>query len=429
VAKNLALFEHSTKLPKETAPLAEKLRPQSWKDFQGIDHLDQNLIRQLQSGSGKPPSLILWGPPGSGKTTLAKLIGNSYHSHFVEFSAVLGGVKEVREIVAIAKQQSLRTILFVDEIHRFNRAQQDAFLPHIEDGTIILIGATTENPSFYLTAPLLSRTKVLTLKPLNEAALKKILAAACSRLELEFDHSAVELLSSFAGGDARRLLNLVEFFDQSRKSTSKKVSVAELQSFLSDSQTLYYDRSGEEHYNMASAFIKSLRGSDPDAALYWGFRMIESGEDPRFVIRRMIIFASEDIGNADPRALTLAVSTWEAFDKIGLPEGRIPIAQCITYLASTVKSNRSYAAMHAALDAIKKNPRATVPLHLRNAPTKLMQDLEYGKEYQYPHNHLENFVEGVQYLPDEAKDAVFYKPSQQGAEKVLAERLTKLRPK
>jgi putative ATPase len=365
MSEALPLFEKERPKSSQARPLADTLRPASWEQFQGLGDLDKRLIAQLKKGVGRPPSLILWGPPGSGKTTLAKLIGRSFNCRFVEFSAVLGGVKEIREIVAEAEKGSLPTILFVDEIHRFNKGQQDAFLPHVESGTISLIGATTENPSFSLTSALLSRCKVVVLPGLSEPALAEILKGASEHLGLFFSPESEGIITNLAGGDARRLLNFIESIAQAGLRTSgdtSPVSADELKAFLKDAKTLFYDRSGEEHYNMASAFIKSMRGSDPDAALYWGFRMIESGEDPRFIIRRMIIFASEDISNSDPRALQVAVATHDAYERVGLPEGRIAIAQCITYLATAPKSNRSYMAMHSVLDAIREDPRASVPL-------------------------------------------------------------------
>ena len=425
MSKNLELFDDLKPDVDAPAyqPLADRLRPKSWDAFQGLGAIDANLIAQLKSGSGNPPSLVLWGPPGSGKTTLAKLIGNSYAARFVEFSAVLAGVKEVREVVAQAKLAKRRTILFVDEIHRFNRAQQDAFLPHIEAGTIILIGATTENPSFYLTGALLSRAKVIQLPALSDSALVQILEGAARALDLKFEKEALEAACSYAGGDARRLLNLVEGMQQALPPGPAAVTKQQLQSFLQDQKTLFYDRSGEEHYNMISAFIKSMRGSDPDAALFWGFRMLESGEDARFLIRRMIIFASEDISNADPRALQLALATADAFERLGLPEGRIPIAQCITYLASAPKSNRSYTAMHAAVAAVKERAKVEVPLHLRNAPTKLMEEFGYGKEYLYPHSTSAGFAPQVCYPPDGLAGTVFYEPPERGYGKMIKERL------
>lgn len=430
MSDNLELFEGRIDSPREEehtygsqAPLADRLRPKEWKDFVGLENVDTNLVHQLQEGSGRPPSLILWGPPGTGKTTLARLIGESFDCHFVSFSAVLGGVKDVREIIAKARRIPLQTVLFVDEIHRFNKAQQDAFLPHVENGTIVLIGATTENPSFYLNSALLSRARVVPLTDITPKGLQQILTRAVQELSISLSDEAMEFVISFVGGDARRMLNLVESFVESRTSASKDTPATrkDLEEFLQDAHTNFYDRDGEEHYNMASAFIKSMRGSDPDAALYWAFRMIESGEDPRFIIRRMIVFASEDIGNADPKALPLAVSTADAFDKIGLPEGKIPIAQCVTYLSCAPKSNRSYEAMHRVLGAISEHPKAAVPLHLRNAPTKLMKEMGYSKGYTYPHHTDEKYVAGEQYLPDVLKGERFYDISSEGYEQRMAE--------
>lgn len=412
-------------------PLADRLRPQSWEDFKGLDRLDKNLTHALQRGRGAPPSLILWGPPGSGKTTFAKLIGRSFDCYFVQESAVLIGVKQVREIIAQARRIPQPTLLFVDEIHRFNKAQQDAFLPHVENGTIALIGATTENPSFYLNGALLSRVRVIQLNGLSSKALRAIARKACDILMINLAEDAIDCFAELAGGDARRFLNLLEHFAQSYQGdkSSENISREVVETFLKDSKTFLYDRDGDEHYNMASAFIKSLRGSNPDAALYWAFRMIESGDDPRFITRRMMIFASEDIGNADPRALQFAVATAEAFERLGMPEGEIPIANCITYLASAPKSNRSYLAMHAAKAAVKQHAAVSVPLHLRNAPTKLMKELDYGSDYQYPHDYEEGYVKDVQYLPDELKDELFYKPGDRGYEQRIKERLERFRGK
>ncbi len=414
-------------------PLAEELRPILWDRFQGIDALDKKLVERLKAGVGRPPSLILWGPPGCGKTTLAKLIGKSFNCNFVEFSAVLGGVKEVREIVAEAALNPLPTILFVDEIHRFNKGQQDAFLPHVEAGTISLIGATTENPSFSLTSALLSRAKVLVLPGLSYEALQGILTQAEEGTGLKFSTEAARIAIELAGGDGRKLINFVEAVREAeirKKDDISPLTAQDIQAYLKDAKTLFYDRSGEEHYNMVSAFIKSMRGSDPDAALYWAFRMIESGEDPRFIIRRMMIFASEDIGNADPRALQLAVSTSEAYERLGIPEGKIPIAHCITYLATAPKSNRSYLAMHAAVAAVHEHPKVGVPLHLRNAPTAFMKSLDYGKDYEYPHEAEDAYLKGVQYLPNELSGKVrFYEPSERGYEKTINERIAFLKSK
>ncbi len=422
------LFPNVTNETRERrVPLAEKMRPQTWEEFVGLDALDPHLVHQLKAGSGRPPSLILWGQPGSGKTTLAKLIGKSFDCEFIELSAVLAGVQDVRAIVAEATTAEKPTILFVDEIHRFNKAQQDAFLPHVEAGTISLIGATTENPSFSLTAALLSRCRVVVLPTPSREMLHSVLQRVAEHLALRFSPEAAVLLAEMSAGDARRLVSLVEDFVAARAASGVKagdeINDTEIKKFIEDTGAQFYDRSGEEHYNQVSAFIKSMRGSDADAALYWGFRMIMGGEDPRFIIRRLMIFASEDIGNADPRALQLAVATSDAFERLGMPEGRIPIAHCITYLATAPKSNRSYMAMHSALAAIKRHGKVAVPLHLRNAPTGLMKSLGYGAEYEYPHEHQNAYVGDVRYLPDEVGNAKFYEPSERGYEKTIKERL------
>lgn len=407
-------------------PLAEKLRPKTLLEFSGVESLDAHLVRQVQRAQGRIPSVILWGPPGSGKTTLAKLIGGAFDCEFVELSAVLSGVKDVREVVDQAKRLTKPTLLFVDEIHRFNKGQQDAFLPHVEAGTIALVGATTENPSFYLTGALLSRCRVIILKPLDDIALRGVCQRGEQELGLSLPEGARSILIGASGGDGRRLLNLLEAYSSGRDLAvaASEESVAD---FLSTCHGAFYDRDGEEHYNLASALIKSMRGSDADAALYYGFRMLEGGEDPRFLIRRLVIFASEDVGNADPRALQLAVATLQAFELVGLPEGRIPIAQCITYLATAPKSNRSYVALHRALDAVKQHPTAPVPMHLRNAPTTLMKTVGYGKGYRYPHDEALGFAPGVRYLPEQVAGAPFYEPSERGNEKTIRERQMWLR--
>ena len=405
-------------------PLAEKLRPQTLEEFSGIEALDAAFVQQLKSASGRIPSAILWGPPGCGKTTLAKLIGKLYDCEFVELSAVLAGVKDVREVVEAAKEREKPTLLLVDEIHRFNKAQQDAFLPHVEAGTIALVGATTENPSFFLTAALLSRCRVVVLKPLSVQALERVCQRGEKELSIALSPEARTMFTEACSGDGRRLLNLLESFrDSVGAQAGEMVKDDDARSFLASAGVLCYDRDGEEHYNIASAFIKSLRGSDPDAALYWGFRMLEGGEDPRFLIRRLVIFASEDVGNADPRALQVAVSTLQAFELIGLPEGRIPISQCITYLATAPKSNRSYVALHKALGAVKSNPGVAVPKHLRNAPTSLMKGLGYGDGYVYPHDQPYGYAPGVEYLPKGIGGRPFYEPSDRGNEKTIGERI------
>lgn len=406
-------------------PLAERLRPRNFDQFSGVEFLDKHLIQQVRAGTGRIPSMILWGPPGSGKTTFAKLIGQSFDCEFVELSAVLAGVKDVREVVEKAKQGARPTLLFVDEIHRFNKGQQDAFLPHVEAGTIALIGATTENPSFYLTGALLSRCRVVVLQALSEESLLQVCMRGEDECGVALGEAARLLLVSASHGDGRRLLNLLEILATSYP--NQEVSEEMARAFLSQTSHRVYDRDGEEHYNTASAFIKSLRGSDADASLYYGFRMLEAGEDPRFLIRRLVIFASEDVGNADPRALQVAVATLQAFELVGLPEGRIPIAQCITYLATAPKSNRSYIAMHRALKAVADSASAPVPMHLRQAKTGLMKSLGYGDGYRYPHDETNGFAAGVRYLPDAVRGEPFYEPSDRGNEKIIKERQEWLR--
>jgi putative ATPase len=411
-------------------PLAERLRPQRFDEFAGLGGIDPRLVSHVSSGVGRVPSMILWGPPGSGKTTFAKLIGAAFDCDFVQLSAVLSGVKDVREVVERAKGSPKPIVLFVDEIHRFNKAQQDAFLPHVESGALALIGATTENPSFYLTGALISRCRVVIVPPLGEGALLEVLARGEAACEETLSDAARRGLVRASAGDGRRLLNLLEMLlvhcQRDHKSASA-LTEHEMGDFLAGVHVRVYDRDGEEHYNVTSAFIKSLRGSDADAALYYGFRMLEGGEDPRFLIRRMVIFASEDVGNADPRALQLAVATLESFELVGLPEGRIPIAQCITYLATAPKSNRSYVAMHRALEAVRTHPDAPVPMHLRNPETAVMKAAGYGHGYRYPHDEQKGYSAGVRYLPDQVQARAFYEPSDRGAEKTIRERQAWLR--
>ncbi len=406
-------------------PLAERLRPQTFKDFAGLGAIDPRLVNHLSSGHGRVPSMILWGPPGSGKTTLAQLIGAAFDCEFVQLSAVLSGVKDLRQVVDQAQDSTKPILLFVDEIHRFNKAQQDAFLPHVESGLLALIGATTENPSFYLTGALLSRCRVVILSPLADDALMTVLARGEAACGVNLSDPVRQGLVKASVGDGRRLLNLLESFIETYRpsgGSDSELTEGELQNFLSGVHVRVYDRDGQQHYNIISAFIKSLRGSDPDAALYYGFRMLEGGEEPRFLIRRMVVFASEDVGNADPRALQLAVSTLEAFELVGMPEGRIPIAQCITYLATAPKSNRSYVAMQRALDAVQNYPDAPVPMHLRNAETGLMKSAGYGGGYRYPHDEEKGYAAGVRYLPDQVPANPMYEPSDRGAEKLIRER-------
>ncbi len=382
------------------------------------------------------PSMILWGPPGTGKTTLAHVIANETDAIFVPFSAVLGGVSELRKVIAKAKEQKSyygkKTILFVDEIHRFNKAQQDALLPHVENGTVTLIGATTENPSFAVNSALLSRARVFDLKPLEPADLEVLLTRALdddddlAHTPQHVDDDALRAIAENARGDARRALSALELASDFAQSAGvEHITVAMVQEALA-TQTLLYDKSGEEHYNVVSAFIKSMRGSDPDAALYWLMRMLEAGEEPLFALRRMLIFASEDIGNADPRALEIAVSADAAFRRLGMPEGMFPIAQCCTYLASAPKSNASYKAWKMAQADVREHGALPVPLKLRNAPTAAMKSWGYGEGYRSPHEEG-GFAPGEEYLPEALQGRRYYRPSQHGFEARIRERLERLR--
>ncbi len=428
------------RIRRREAPLAERMRPQTLQEFVGQAHLvaPGRLLREMMEGQ-RLHSLILWGPPGSGKTTLALLIARSTQAHFLHFSAVLSGVRELRDVVADAKEQLLhhgrRTILFVDEIHRFNKAQQDAFLPYVEDGTVVLIGATTENPSFEVIAPLLSRTSVLVLEPLDREDIQQLLARALADDErglgsrgIGIEPAALEFLAEHARGDARLGLNALEAAADLAATKGRDQIDLALAEEAAQHRALLYDKAGEEHYNVISAFIKSMRGSDPDGAVYWLMRMIEAGEDPLFIARRMIIFAAEDIGNADPQALQIAVAAKDAFHFVGLPEGRIPLAQAVTYLASAPKSNASYAAMCAASEDVKRYGPLPVPLHLRNAPTPMMKALGYGRDYKYAHDYPEHLVE-QQHLPDQLREHRYYRPSESGAEDAVRRRLEVIRKK
>ena len=417
-------------------PLADRIRPRSLDEFIGQEHIvGRGKPLRIMIETGQIQSMILWGPPGVGKTTLAKIISETVNADFYQINAVLSGTKELKEIIERAednlKYYGKRTILFIDEIHRFNKAQQSVLLNSVENGTIILIGATTENPSFEIISPLLSRCQVFVLEPFGVKELNAILERALtkdevlSRFKIEIEDR--NLLFLYSGGDARVMLNALEVAiklatpDESGRILLTKDIISE----AFQRKHFKYDRAGEEHYNMISAFIKSIRGSDPDGAVYWLARMLLAGEDPKFIARRMIILASEDIGNAEPYALTLATSCFTAVDYVGMPEARIILAQVATYLASCPKSNSAYLAIEEAIEDAQKFPDLPVPLHLRNAPTKLMKELGYGKDYKYSHDFPEHFVE-QQFLPDELKDKIYYKPTELGREKILKERLESL---
>ena len=414
-------------------PLAERCRPKTLDDFQGQEKLvgpGKPLRTMIESDSLS--SIILWGPPGTGKTTLAKIISESTQSEFYQINAVSSGVREIRQIIELAKENLehyKKTILFIDEIHRFNKAQQDALLSSVENGEIILIGATTENPSFEVIPALRSRVRIFVLEELSKNNLQNILNQALTKDEfinkLNIKSVDSDFLFYVSGGDARILLNILEASCIQEYEKEEIVISKEVIENIIQRKNILYDKAGEEHYNIISAFIKSLRGSDPDAAVYWMARMLEGGEDPLFIARRMVVLASEDIGNASPNALLIAEAAFSAVDKIGMPEGRIILSQCATYLASSPKSNASYFAIDNALADVKNLPQYQVPIHLRNAPTKLMKELGYGKEYKYPHSFENNFLQ-ENYLPEELKNKQYYLPSENGNEKTIKERLINL---
>jgi len=423
---------------KDFQPLADRMRPRRLDEYVGQAHLlgEGSLLRRAIE-EDRLFSMIFWGPPGSGKTTLARIIARETDSYFTSFSAVLSGVKEIRAVVEEAAGQrenrQAKTILFVDEIHRFNKAQQDAFLPHVESGLITLIGATTENPSFEVIAPLLSRSRVMVLKPFTEEELAVMIRNALrdeerglGSLQMEIEPEALEVLVWSADGDARAALNnleaaasLVLDAGAGKRLLTRETAAAALQK-----KALQYDKGGEEHYNLISAFHKSLRGSDPDAALYWLARMLAAGEDPLYVARRMIRFASEDVGNADPRALTVAMDAMQSYHFLGSPEGELALVQAAVYLATAPKSNALYVAHGLVKETIRRTGTLPVPLHIRNAPTKLMKDLDYGRDYKYAHDYR-NAYAAQDYLPEELPPAKarFYVPTDRGYEKTIGERM------
>jgi putative ATPase len=441
--KNMDLFsDGKAGDAKDLAPLAERMRPQNISEYIGQRHLlTEGCLLRRAIEADKLFSMIFWGPPGSGKTTLARILANETKSKFVSFSAVLSGVKEIRAVIDEAREllerKNMKMILFVDEIHRFNKAQQDAFLPHVESGLITLIGATTENPSFEVIAPLLSRTRVLILKPFSEEDLLAILESALNhkqkgfgQLSIKTEPDVLRYIVGLADGDARSAMNNLEAIVsmvQNLPEDQRVISLKVAQEALLK-KSLLYDKDGEEHYNLISALHKSLRGSDPDAALYWLGRMIAAGEDPLYIARRMVRFASEDIGNADPQALVVAMAGQQAFHFIGLPEGELALAQVAVYLATAPKSNSLYVGYGKVKEVINTKGYLPVPLHIRNAPTKLMKELDYGKDYKYAHDYAEAYVP-QEYLPDEIKGQIFYQPKGAGFEKTIKERLNYWRNK
>ncbi len=405
-------------------PLAERMRPTNLDELSGQEHLaGKGSILRTAIEQGKVPSMILWGPPGTGKTTIANIIAHTLQVPFYTLSAISSGVKEIREVIEQSKSQE-KSILFIDEIHRFNKGQQDALLGAVEKGVVTLIGATTENPSFEVNSALLSRCQVYVLKPLSEADLNELLRTVLEKDEL-LNKLSIELkettaLIAISGGDARKLLNLLEIVVTTLATDpSSPIEITDEKVMeIAQQRITLYDKSGEQHYDIISAFIKSIRGSDPNAAVYWLARMIAGGEDVKFIARRLVILASEDIGNANPTALVMANATFEAVNKIGYPESRIILSQCATYLASSPKSNAAYEAINNALTAVKDHGDLPVPLHLRNAPTRLMKNLDYGKGYQYSHSYDKNFSR-QEYLPEKLSGSSFYVPGKNPREEEL----------
>lgn len=411
-------------------PLAEILRPKTLDDYVGQEHLaGKNAILRRSIDSGNIPSMILWGPPGVGKTTLAFIISRQLDIPFFTLSAVNSGVRDVRNVIRQASESKKNAILFIDEIHRFSKSQQDSLLSAVEKGIITLIGATTENPSFEVIPPLLSRCQVYILKPLNKNELLKILDVSKKFLETELEIKIEiiedEALLRLSGGDARKLLNALQLVVDTEKDTKKiEIKNDKVLEIIQQNMALY-DKAGEQHYDIISAFIKSVRGSDPNAAVYWLARMIEGGEEPKFIARRLVILASEDIGNANPNALLLANACFDAINKIGWPEGRIILSQTAIYLAASPKSNASYSAIDTAIETVRKTGDLPVPLHIRNAPTRLMKDIGYGKDYKYAHSYQNNFIV-QEFLPDKLAGNKFYEPQNNARELEIRKRLKSL---
>ena len=434
----MTLFEHKQKRQmQQEAPLAARMRSRNFDEFVGQEHIvGPGRVLRKSIEADQVPSIILWGPPGSGKTTLAYLIAGATSSHFSAVSAVTAGVADLRKLVEEARERrgmyGQRTILFVDEIHRFNKAQQDVILPHVEEGAITFIGATTENPSFEVIAPLLSRCRVFALKSLDNDQVQTIVKRAINdsesglaALKPVLDTEAMEHLVTQADGDARVALNALELATAATEpdaSGVRRISLATVEDAMQQ-RALLYDKAGDQHYDVISAFIKSMRGSDPDAAVYWLCRMIEAGEDPLFIARRLVILAAEDVGMADPQALPVAMAAQQAVHFVGMPEGAIPLAEATVYLATAPKSNSAYAALNKAMEDVRRTGNEPVPKHLRNPVTRLMRDMGYGKDYKYAHSYPDHFAP-MQNLPDTLRGRRYYEPGDQGYEKAVAQRLS-----